>query len=223
MLKQFLFIVLFVSIGLTTAAQEVKDTIDDNYLEDQIYLSLNYNVLRNVPENQESSLFSGGFSFGFIKDLPINKRRNIGFGIGLGYGFKSYKNNFVIFEDTPDGGVTDETLTNKIQVNSVEIPFEFRWRTSTPTKYTFWRIYPGFQVSYLFYSRAKVSYKGAEEIYKNISVLDKFQYGATLSAGYGTWNIYVYYGLNKVFKDSNVEETAINLKDLNIGLKFYIL
>jgi len=50
------------------------------------------------------------------------------------------------------------------------------------------------------------------------------QYGLTLSAGYGTWNFHVYYGLNSIF-DNNIqfEGESMDMKSLKIGLMFYIL
>lgn len=223
-MRNTLFILVLLTCFLKTHAQVENDTIDYKYLEDQLYLSVNYNILRNKPDGQESSLFSGDFSIGFIKDLPINKRRNVGIAIGVGYNYKSYKNNIEIFsDDDPNIGLTEETSTNKFRTNFIEIPFEFRWRTSTPTKYNFWRIYPGFKVSYLFYSKTLVTYKGVTDVYKNIELFEKLQYGATLSAGYGTWNLYVYYGLSPIFNNLVIEDHKINLKDFSIGLKFYIL
>jgi len=222
--KKLSIIVLFVCV-FTTQAQVENDTIDYKYLDDQLYLSFSYNILLNKPEQKdgESTLFSGDFSLGFIKDLPINKKRNIGVGIGVGYNYKSYKNNLEIFNDDPDLGVIEGTLTNRFRTNFVEIPFEFRWRTSSPTKYNFWRVYPGFKVSYLFYSKTKVSYEDTSKIFKNISTLEKWQYGVTLAMGYGTWNIYMYYGLSPLFNDLIIDGTKINIKDFSIGLKFYIL
>lgn len=220
--KKLYIIVLFIGV-FTTQAQVENDTIDYKYLEDQLYIALNYNILRDKPVDLDISLFSGDFSLGFIKDLPINKRRNIGVAIGVGYNYKSYKNSLEIFNDDPDIGVTEGTLTNRFRTNFVEIPFEFRWRTSTPTKYSFWRIYPGFKVSYLFYSKTKVSYEDTSKNFKNVSALEKFQYGVTLAMGYGTWNLYLYYGLSPIFNDLVIDGTEINLKDFSLGLKFYIL
>lgn len=205
-----------------TFAQVENDTIDHNYLEDQLYLSLAYNVLNNKPSYAKNNLFSGGFSLGFIKDLPINKRRNIAFGIGLGYNLNTYKKELFIFQGDGDQESSDYQ-TSKFTTHLVEMPFEVRWRTSTATKYNFWRIYPGFKISYLFYSRTKVELEKETLIYKNLKLFEKFQYGLTLSAGYGTWNVFAYYGLSPIFKDVVIDGEKLNLKDFNLGLKFYIL
>jgi hypothetical protein len=56
-----------------------------------------------------------------------------------------------------------------------------------------------------------------------LNALNKFKYGAILSAGYGTWNINAYYGLSQLFNSINLDGEELNLKDFSIGLKFYIL
>ena len=68
------FLLFFIKIG----AQVNKDTIDSKYLEDQIYLSLTYNVLINKPSVISQNGFSGGVSFGFIKEGRV--RQNLFWG-----------------------------------------------------------------------------------------------------------------------------------------------
>src|SRR4030065_599486 len=78
-------------------AQVINDSIIDiKYLEDQLYISLAYNILGNKPATISQNGFSGGFSLGFIKDIPLNARRNIGFGVGVGYAYNVYVQNLKI-------------------------------------------------------------------------------------------------------------------------------
>jgi hypothetical protein len=221
MVKKIL-ILIFTVCFIKVQAQVENDTIDYNYLEDQLYLTLSYNILVNKPKDDTNFLFSGGFSMGFIKDIPINKQRNFGIGVGLGYAFNSYKNNIVLFTDSGNS-IDEEYKTNKLSANLVELPIEFRWRTSTPTKYSFWRVYGGVKLAYSFYSMAKFESNGEIVKIKNSEEYNRFQYGIMLSAGYGTWNIYSYYGLNNLFHAYDVNGNKLETKDFNIGLKFYIL
>lgn len=205
-------------------AQIGRDTLDYKYLEDQLYLSASYNILRNKPVEDENSLFAIGIELGFIRDIPFNKQRNIGIGIGLGYAFNSYKNTVNLYTDEFNSAAfKEEFRTNKFSTNLVEIPFELRWRTSTASKYDFWRIYGGLKFSYTFLSSAELSRNGELIKQKNIKALNKFKYGAILSAGYGTWNVNAYYGLSQLFDSVNANGEELNLKDFSIGLKFYIL
>lgn len=217
-----ILIVFLIASTLSSYAQVENDTIDEKYLEDQIYFSLAYNILNNKPEDANNNLFSGGLALGFIKDLPINKRRNVALGIGFGYNLNTYKKQFLLFQDEEDGD-ENEYETSKFNTHLFEMPFELRWRTSTATKYNFWRIYPGFKIAYLFYSKTKMKFNDETFVYKNLKVFEKFQYGLTLSAGYGTWNVFAYYGLSPIFNDVVINGEKLNLKDFNVGLKFYIL
>ncbi|MFD1293262.1 porin family protein [Lutibacter holmesii] len=200
-------------------AQVKVDSVDTRYREDQIYIALSYNLMNNKPDSDSNALFSGGFNVGYILDVPLNKRRNAGIGIGLGYSYNSYSNSFLL--DVEEKFTTYETSRFKTQL--FEMPIELRWRTSTASVYHFWRIYAGMKFSYLFYSNSK--FKLNEEFFefKNIKALEKFQYGLTLSAGYGSWNLYVYYGLSPLFNNVIVDDKKLNMKDFNLGLKFYIL
>lgn len=219
MKKQWFIIIFFIAI-FSLKAQVDIDTIDNRYREDQLYVSLTYNLLNNKPDSDTNSLFSGGFSLGYVLDLPINERRNVGFGIGFGYAYNSYSSSFLLDGDNN----INVYETNRFKTQNIEIPIEFRWRTSTATDYSFWRIYGGVKVSYLFYSKSKFLFQGETIDLKNIVALKKIQYGLMLSAGYGSWNLYAYYGLSPLFNNkNNSANESLNLKDFSLGLKFYIL
>ena len=58
----------------------------------------------------------------------------------------------------------------------------------------------------------------------NIDDFNNIQYGLTLSAGYNTWNLHLYYGLNTIFSDNaKLGDENINLNAIKIGLMFYVL
>ena len=205
---------------------QTKDSINTKYLEDQVYLGITYNVLSKRPSDISPNGFSNGIFIGYIKDIPLNKTRNFGFGLGLGYGRNTYFQNLSITEVNnrtvfqPVDGAFDR---NKFSLHSIELPFELRWRTSTATKYKFWRIYSGIKLGYIFASNAKLKQDVTTSV-RNISEINKFQYGLTLSAGYGTWNAVIYYALNDVFSDAVLTEMGevINVRELRVGLIFYI-
>lgn len=234
-MRQLHFILLFLfSIQLTLSQEDVSENndsssiIDSLYKEDQFYFSVSYNLLSNMPESMSQKGFSTGFALGYIKDIPLNTRRNFGLGIGLGISTNSYNNNLKI---SKSNGVYNYELVdledftkNKFSTQLVELPIELRWRTSTPEEYKFWRIYAGVKLGYIVASKSKS--KGGGETIKisNLEAIDNLRYGLTLSAGYSTWNVNLYYGLNPIFDDSviiNGEKTDIRI--VKIGLMFYIL
>lgn len=218
------YVICFICCSTNLSAQEVN-TFDVNYLEDQVYLSLTYNILIKKPDSITQNGLSGGISFGFIKDIPLNSKRNFGLGIGLGYAYNAYiqnlkisiQNQTTIFEQAQNYN------TNRIRIHSVEVPFEFRFRNSTPEKYRFWRIYGGVKVSYLF--SVKTIYEDEIDTIttNNIPEFNRFQYGLILATGYSTWNVHVYYGLNPLFKDVEFNGKNLDINNFKIGLKFYML
>ena len=158
---------------------------------------------------------------GFIKDLPINKRRNLGFGIGLAYGYNTYYFSLNDSENLPPD-INEQLKSNKITAHNVEVPIEFRIRTSTREKFKFWRVYTGLKFSYIFSSKSNLdgfSYNNGNKILE----LNQFQYGATLSAGYNKWNLFLYYGLEDLFKGTVNNSSNIDIRDFRIGLIFYML
>ncbi len=222
--KQLVVIFFLLLVG-NLQAQVEKDTIDLKYLEDQLYISLTYNILTEKPKSITQNGFSGGVSIGFIKDIPFNKQRNFGIGIGLGYAYNAYIQNLKITRDnqtTLFETVVDYKI-NRLGVSAIEVPFEIRWRKSTPQKYKFLRVYGGVKIAYIL--AARTTFENAEGTFKthNIPEINSVQYGLTLATGFSTWNLYLYYGLNPFFKDVNFNRKELNLKDFNIGLKFYIM
>lgn len=222
----------FILSGCSLLAQEKESPFpsvtDSLYREDQFYLGVTYNLLNNKPSGVSQNKFSSGFHFGFIRDMPINKRRNKSIGVGLGLSFNSYNQNLLISENSKDVdfsvlGDDVNYSKNKFYTSVVELPIEFRWRTSTAKEYSFWRIYTGVKFGYVFSSSSKYQSEPENIRIKQIESFNTLQYGLTLSAGYSTWNFNLYYGLNPIFNATTVDNNPIDMSDIKIGLMFYIL
>jgi hypothetical protein len=212
------------------AQEETSKEVDSLYKEDQFYAGITYNLLGKRSDNIDQSGFSLGFHLGFIKDMPINKNRNLAIGIGLGYSANSYNQDlFINQNDTGDFLYTiledSETYSkNKFSTHLIEIPLEFRWRTSTPKEYNFWRIYAGIKLGYTLINTSKYEGDLGRIKFTSNNDFNRFQYGLTLSAGYNTWNIHVYYGLNPIFsEDAEIDGRHLDFNAVKIGLMFYIL
>lgn len=227
----FTLILVAVSV-MQIAAQDFTSKVKDSlYKEDQFYIGTTYNVIGRGSSDVKQTGFSLGFYLGFIKDMPINKRRNLAIGLGLGYATNSYIQNILIDQDANGNSsfslINDNAVrfsNNKFSEHVIELPLELRWRTSTVTSYKFWRIYAGVKLAYVVDNRSKFEGSPSAIRQSNIQEYNRFQYGPTLSLGYNTWNIYAYYGLNSVFSDA-VLDTGVSL-DINViklGIIFYIL
>ncbi len=226
MKNNFLLVAIALLVVKCLVAQNDSIYKDNKYLEDQIYLGLTYDVLRNKPTDFNQNGFSGGLTAGFIKDIPLNKERNIAIGIGVGYAYNAFIQNLLISDTSPTTYQivgSDSYKTNRFLTHSIEVPIEFRWRTSSSKDYKFWRIYGGAKIGYVFDNRSK--YSGDLGLLKNIGMQDfqKLQYGLILSTGYNTLNLHVYYGLNSLFNNAVLDGKKLDLKQLNVGFIFYIL
>ena len=207
----------------------VPFTIDSLYREDQFYAGFSFNLVTNRPSSISQESFSGGLHLGFIRDFPVNERRNLALGIGAGWSINSFGHNLLISKDEEGNSVftsLDDNAdynTNRFTTQLVEMPIEFRWRTSTPQTYKFWRIYAGLRLGYMYNFRS--NYKDAEQqiIINDLPELNRFRLGTTFTFGYNTFNFQFYYALNPFFKDAKVDEMKLGLSTLKIGLTFYIL
>ena len=219
---------LFWNCFLAAFAQSNKVTESDSlYREDQIYIGVTYNALRNLPEGASQNSFSTGFHLGIIRDFPLNKRRNVSIGLGLGYSINIFNQNIRIGSTSPPTYTILEGIDyskNNFSQQLLEVPFEFRWRTSNAETYKFWRIYTGVKLGYVLASKSV--YKGTpeNETHRGLKGLNMWQYGLTMSVGYNTWNGYIYYGLNPIFDSvSSTNAQSIDMNALKIGLIFYLL
>lgn len=202
--------------------------VDDRYLEDQFYIGLGFNFLLDKPSNVEQRSLSYNLQAGFIKDIPLNQRRNFGLGLGVGYATNSYYSNIVASKTddiiTYDIVSTSEFKRNKLETHAVELPLEIRWRTSTADDYKFWRIYAGAKLGYVFSGTSRLVTEMNTLRFSN-SDINEWQYGLMLNFGYNTWNIHAYYSLNPLLKDGTLLDNgeAIDIRTLRIGVIFYIL
>jgi len=221
------FISFILVINFLVSYSQVSD-VDNNYLEDQFYLGLYYSTLTSSPENFNQNKFSSTLNFGFIRDIPFNKQRNFGVGLGAGLSFSSSSSNLKLSElnNIISGEIVsgEDFTKNKWNTSSIEIPFEIRWRTSTPTNYKFWRVYFGIKTSYLLKSKYKFESVNTDYSIQTLP-LRKTQSGITVNAGNNTWNLGLYMGLNPIFnKEFGQNNPEIkDLKEFKLGLVFYIL
>ncbi len=227
-LRNAFFLLLTFNVGAQQAEIPDFDAVDSLYREDQFYISFTYNILSGENHGISQNKFSAGLGIGFLRDMPINKDRTIAIAAGFGYSLQNYNQNLMISEAAGEpqynlieaGSGYDK---NKLSLHFVELPIEFRWRTSTPESHKFWRIYTGVKFSYLFYDRSRFVGNEGEYIVTGNNDLNSFRYGVYLATGYNTWNFNVYYGLNPIFKSAELNGESIDLRTLNLGLMFYIL
>jgi hypothetical protein len=212
-------ILFFLWIPFFCFSQEIKPIeIDSLYREDQFYASLSYNLVQNRPDGFKQFSFSPGVTFGILRDIPISKNRHWAIAPGIGYSYNNIK-QFINSEEIVGAteNISSENIRTIITTHSVDFPLELRWRNSTPSSHSFWRIYTGLKTSYVFNSKLKLE-TTTESSKESISdEINRWQYGAYISVGFNTWNPYIYYGLNPIFKEGS------KMSNFNVGFIFYIL
>lgn len=233
-MRVFLSCLLFVLVFPVFSQEKVnpedvsKIKIDSLYREDQFYFSISLNTLQNKPKGLSQDKFSSGFSIGFLRDFPVNKKRTVAIAPGIGLAYNNYNQNLKITElnQVPVYTVIESNVTydkNRFSQLLVEVPIEFRWRTSTFESHKFWRIYGGIKMGYLLYDKS--IYKDANgkiAVNKN-NDFNKFQYGTYITAGYNSINVFAYYGLNSLFQSAKTTTESIDMNSINFGIMFYIL
>ncbi|MDM1378753.1 porin family protein [Myroides marinus] len=205
-----------------TVVQDSLKGVDFKYREDQFYFGITHTLMQDKPGGYSPSSVSVGMSGGFLRDFPINKSRNIAIAPGVGYSYVNLRGNLGV---TPEHEhvILNSFKKSSISLHAIDFPIELRWRTSTPYSHKFWRMYVGFKASYVFSDRTKTTTSEYSTEYYNDKNQNKWLYGMYLSAGFNTWNFYMYYGLNNVYKNDIIKGDAYKLKMLNVGVMFYIL
>jgi len=223
-------VLLFISCASVAQDTIVKASVDSLYREDQFYIGVTYNIPTNLPSGAKVRGLAGGVHFGYLRDMPINKRRNIAIAVGAGLALDQFGQNLFIGE-TPN----DETIfrvldkdvdftRNRFNMAIIEAPVEFRWRTSTASSYKFWRVYAGFRVGYAYWYKATFKQPGNDVYQSKIPEFDPVRLSATLSFGYNTFNFFAAYSINPFFKDAEtVDGEKVDFRTLKVGLMFYIL
>lgn len=215
-----LLLLLFLGSVLQAAAQDEVPS----FKEDQIYFSIAYPYFSDAPSELIQNKLSYSFSLGFIRDMPINKKRTLAVGLGLGWESSTVFNNMQF--EVLDDAVTATAIQGKYQKNvlnmqSFAVPFELRWRSATELKHAFWRIYSGMSFHLPIQLTAKNT--SLEGVQKSTSL----PHSSTLLRwnihfGFNTWNISIAHDLRPWAK-SNTTNNSFDIKFTKIGLIFYIL
>ena len=201
-------------------AQEEAPT----FREDQIYLSIAYPYFSDAPNTLIQNKLSYAFSFGFVRDMPINKQRSLAVGIGLGYDQATiYNNNLFTYAGNNISATVIEGgyQQNYLRMQSLAVPLELRWRNATETKHAFWRIHTGvsvhFPMQFKSYNKTSTGLINTTKLASKGTILRW-----NVLFGFNTWNISIAHDMQPwaAFSATN---NNFDMKFTKIGLIFYIL
>ncbi len=216
MQKKHFILLLIASFAL---AQTPADLL---YREDQIYASVGYPLLIDVPEALTQNKLSHTFSLGFVRDMPINRARNLAFGLGFGLNYNVVHTNLQFTENMEAYTYLSSNVTNQWNNLDLEIPLEFRWRSSVPLNYQFWRAYAGL-VGYYTLSANQRTRTALIDSITSLSV-QKFRLALRLNVGNNTWNLTYTHPIDSFFDYDKSPHNKLfsQLKIAKLGLVFYI-
>ena len=208
---------------------DAQDSAQQAYREDQFYFGISFINLTSDNALFKQNRLSGGFGFGFVRDMPITPSRKWALGIGLGYERQWYNTNLLrttISKSQPIYTFQGDNLSNNtslFSLHSLAIPLELRWRNSDASKYKFWRIYTGLR----FHWNLRSVFKAKGEGFVLDDEINPWTTVGYLSIGFNTWNLYFGYEfqsiLNKDFPMADDITAPLNMKGIKFGLMFYLL
>ena len=203
----FKYLFLFLSTILFSYGQinySIPDSLSNlKYREDQFYIGANYLVIQSDNELIQQNDFSSQIHFGFLRDFPLTRKGNWSIALGLGSSYTQFQSNL----DYRTGSISPNF--NSAKYISLNLPLEIRWRSSSSTSFSFWRIYLGSQLQYNFIS-------------EDLNMLKKLTTVSTINLGYNTWNFSVGYDFYNRFINSE-NNSSNQFKLLTVGLIFYVL
>ena len=207
---------------------------------DRFIFDMFIDVWQNTPEKMDLEIFNRGVNIALLQDFPLGYSN---FSIATGLSFTShnlYSDHFYKYSIDDNGydfEPIDEELSydnNKISLNYIDVPVEFRFRTrpSRDMPHPF-RVAVGAKFGYKVQAHTK--YEGEyylddnnannaletrEVKFKehNLSNIESWRYGIMARIGYGYFNITGYYPLTNIFESNSGEE----MRPISIGLSFII-
>ena len=220
MSSRLFFFTIILFFGWKATAQ--RDSLTSKYREDQFYLSFGLKLQHENISGFKQNGFSNNFQIGFVRDIPVSASGQKAIGLGIGYAYNQLISNLHLDSNGKNAIFSiAEGEENRQTFSSLIIPLSFRFRTSSPDKTDFWRVYSGlrYQIKlaehyHPFYNKPFVS----DFIRKNNTSI-------FLSMGYNTWNMFVEYDLNYIYQSSVklANGSHLKLQILKLGLIFYIL
>ena len=242
LMKRILIVLFVLSLSVN------KVNADDIFMtgsSDRFMIDLFTDIWRNAPENMEMNTINRGVNITMMQEFRLGNSP-ISFATGLGIAshnlysdhfydyapwYSTYPQtgtyNFFPIDDNYEFSL-GEVKKNKLNLNYLNIPLEFRYRNnSLPSTF---RITAGVRAGYLVNAHTKThivndsgvfgpnSQKEWKHKLHKLGNLEKFQFGVTARIGYGRINLNAYLPLTNIFKGNNV----IDMKPFSLGLTFIV-
>ncbi len=204
-MKKLIFTITFAILASTIFSQDV---IHSTRQKIDIGVAFFNDFWLDVPSGMDTRFFNQGANVFAMYNHKLGKSP-LYLSIGAGLGMHNMYTNTRIQDLNADtisfGLITESYKKSKITLSYIDIPFEFRFKTTKGFRMAF-----GFKAGFLIDSHTK--YKGdkngqrIKEKRKSINNLETWRYGPTFRIGYRWINFFGYYSLNKVFESGKGPE-----------------
>jgi hypothetical protein len=231
MKKYFLVLILTVGFFGKSFAQDLEDlTITKMRPGDRLILGVFTDIWQDLPSGMKTLAINRGITIDYLQEFPISTSN---FSIAAGLGFTSHNlySDHVYFDKDTLGEhefiptieiYSDEYSNNKLSMNYLTIPIEFRYRTRN-TKQTF-RIHAGIKAGLLVSSHTKYvgeiapSRRETKIKEKKLENIEPFLIGFHGRIGYGRVNVNTFISLTDIFSKNNASNASI----MSVGLSFIV-
>lgn len=191
--------------------------------QDRFILELQSGVFLESLPGMEIRPWSPGLNAYIMYDYQLGKSP---LSFAWGYGFSSFNIhlNGAFVEDTLNNGFVNfqpfapnySWEKNKISVNFVEVPIEFRLRTRSAPMF---KMSVGGKIGYAVNIHTKTIDDDGKRKFYQVPELNKFRYGLTARVGVGRISAYGFYSLSTFFK----ENRGVELTPIVVGLSFQLI
>ena len=237
--------ITFVFIGLLIAANSLQAFEPSRmHPSDRFIVTLFTDIWQDVPGSMDLKTIQRGINISAMQDMPLG-RSNFSVAAGLELSSHNlYSDHRYVYHPhipgTPEKydftPIQDDYNKNKLSLNYLEVPVQFRYRTRELNRTL--RFYAGMKAGYLINGHTK--YEGEAsypipggtqfdilpvELIREVKIkehkLDNiadYRIGLTAMVGYGSVNLHLYYPLTKIFE----ENSARDMYPVSLGLSFIL-
>ncbi len=177
-----------------------------------LVMDLGISGLQDAPVSMElNPLNSRTVNIYYMKNIRISN--HFSFNLGAGAGMEKYAfSKEVLLESGFQSAIMSNIASFDVRktlvaINYADLPIEFRFTTKSGRKA--FRVAAGGKIGVRVSSHTKVKFEdGDKSKYKDDFYLNPIRYGIYGRMGYGSFNVFAYYGLSELFRASKAPEGA---------------
>ncbi len=198
---------------------------------DRFMVTLFTDLWQDLPGDMDLKSIQRGINISAFQDMPLG-RTNFSLAAGLGFSSHNlYSDHRYLYHPGDDKfdfvpiGDASEYDKNKLSLNYLEIPVQFRYRTRKLPR-TF-RVYAGMKAGWLINAHTKFVGNDSESPVTSRKVkikehrldnISRYRIGLSGTIGYGSVNLHVYYPLTDIFSENSAESA----RPVSLGISFII-